>query len=292
MDAADRSSLPRRVPPSGPAARSPLPRAADDLPVIGGQFWSTLDAGLAELALELSNAERAAIDVHVRLLLAWNAHMNLTAVRDVAGIARAHVLDTLLAIPVLRRLSGGAPPSVLDLGSGAGYPGLPLAVVLPARRAALVDSITKKATFLAVAAAAAVEAQRRTGSEAGEITALAERAEDLAEEPEQRDAWDIVVARAVGSVAEVAELGLPLARRGGHVAIWKRDAGDGALRREIGRAARVVQAAGGGPPRVMSLEGADRVGLQSHCLVVITKQRPTPDRYPRPAGERRRRALT
>jgi 16S rRNA (guanine527-N7)-methyltransferase len=269
-----------------------LPRAADDLPAIGDEFWSTLEAGLAELALELSNAERAAIDAHVRLLLAWNAHINLTAVRDAAGIARAHVLDTLLAIPVLRRLSRGAPPSVLDLGSGAGYPGLPLAVVLPARRTVLVDSITKKAAFLEVVAAAAVEAQRRAGIEAGEITALAERAEDLAEEPEQRDRWDIVVARAVGSVAEVAELGLPLARRRGHVAIWKRDAGDGALQREIGRATRVVQAAGGGPPRLMSLEGADRVGLGGHCLVVITKQRPTPDRYPRPAGERRRRALT
>lgn len=255
-------------------------------------FWSTLDAGLAALDFELAGAARAAIDAHARLLVAWNSHINLTALRDPAGIARGHLLDSLIAVPVLRRLTGGRPPSLLDLGSGAGYPGLPLSIALPARRSALVDSVGKKAAFLGAAISAVARAMRDAGEEPPEILVEAERAEDLADEPDHRGGWDLVVARAVGSVAEVAELGLPLAKRGGHVVAWKHDAGDGTLRRELHQAARVVQAAGGATARPVPLDRAAEVGLTGHCLVVISKRNPTPDRYPRPAGERRRRALT
>jgi 16S rRNA (guanine527-N7)-methyltransferase len=126
------------------------------------------------------------------------------------------------------------------------------------------------------------------------IEALAERAEDLADEPDQRESWDLVVARALGTVAECAELGLPLARRGGHVVMWKRASDDPAresLDVEINHARRIVQAAGGGAIRVVALEAGGRVGLPGSCLVVVRKIRPTPDRYPRPPGERRRGTL-
>ncbi len=208
------------------------------------------------------------------------------------------MLDSLVALPALRRLvarGGGAAasprPSILDLGSGAGYPGLPLALALPARRAALVDSIAKKAAFLQVAAGAAADALRAAGAEPPEIVAVAKRAEDLADEPEQRAGWDLVLARAVGSLAEVAELGLPLVRLGGHVVAWKRDGGDGALQRETAQASRIVQATGGGQARIVRLPAAERLGLIGHCLVIVEKRRPTPDRFPRSAGERRRGAL-
>ena len=86
---------------------------------------------------------------HVRLLVAWNAQINLTALRTPEQIARNHVLDSLIAQPALSRFRS---TSLLDLGSGAGFPGLPLAVVMPLKRVALVDSIGKKARFLDVAA--------------------------------------------------------------------------------------------------------------------------------------------
>ena len=283
MDEPDRSSLSRRPPPS-PAERTPLPREVDGLPPLPADFHSILDDGLAAIPLELTPPQRVAIENHVRLLLAWNVHINLSGLRTPPEIVRGHVLDALIAVPALSRMGA---TSLIDLGSGAGFPGIPLAVALPVARAALVDSITKKATFLDAAAAVVIEALGTST----EVAALAERAEDLAEEPDHRDSWDLVTARAVGTVAESAEIGLPLARRGGHVAIWKRAAGTAELRQEIQRAGRVIQAAGGAPARVVTLDVAAKVGLAGNCLVVIRKVRPTPDRYPRPPGERRRAAL-
>jgi 16S rRNA (guanine527-N7)-methyltransferase len=277
MDVTDRSSLPRR----------PLPRNVDELPPIPPDFSAVLDAAQPELGYDLSPTQRTVIEDHARLLLAWNESINLSGLRTPTEVARGHVLDALVAVPVLRQIARGH-LTLLDMGSGGGYPGLPLAVALPAQRAALVDSIAKKAAFLEAAAALA---SAETGID---ITSLNERAEDLAEEPDQRAAWDLVVARAVGSVAECAELGLPLARRNGHVIVWKRASDDPARRAldaEIANARRIVQAAGGAGIRVVELPSRERVGLRGSLLVVIRKGRPTPARFPRSPGERKRGAL-
>lgn len=294
----DRSSLPRRTTllPFLDHTRTPLPDSADGLPPLDDRFWRTLDDGLSTLRLTLTAGARAAIDAHVRLLEAWNAQINLTALRTPEQVARGHVLDSLLAVVTLRRLASagrgrGGPITMIDLGSGGGFPGLPLAAVLPVSRALLVDSVGKKGRFLAVAAAAASRSLQEAGETAPELGAAAERAEDLADEPEHRGGWDVVLARAIGSVAEVVELGLPLCRPGGHVVAWKIDSAGGSLQRELGQAARVTQAAGGGRLRIESLAHAADVGLAGHCLVVVEKRRPTPDRYPRPAAERRRSPL-
>ena len=281
----DRSPLPRRF---------SLPEAADELPALPVEFWRVVDAGLAEIPLDLAPPARDAIERHVRLLISWNEAINLTALRTPEQVARNHVVDSLLAVPTLLRLVGSRPRrgphmSLIDLGSGGGFPGLPIAAVVRPARVCLVDSIGKKARFLGVAAAAVADALAATWDGGGApIEALAERAEDLADDPDHRERWDIVVARAVGTVAEVAELGLPLGRVRGHVVAWKRDAGDGSLAAEVADARRISQACGGGPPRLLPLPAAARVGLPGHCLVVIEKRRPTPDRYPRPARERRR----
>jgi 16S rRNA (guanine527-N7)-methyltransferase len=280
----DRSPLPRRFPL--------LPESPAGLPELPEEFWRTLDSGLGEIGLELNEPARAAIDAHVRLLLAWNEAINLTALRTPEQIARNHVLDSLVAVAALRSLASPGrapdrPAHLIDLGSGGGFPGLPLASVLPIRKVVLVDSIGKKARFLGVAAAAVSEALSTSGAEPPEIVAVPERAEDLAGEPEYRGGADLILARAVGSVAEVAELGLPLARVRGSVVIWKRDPGDGALEAEMEAARRISQACGGATPRVVGLPAADRIGLTGHCLVVIGKRRPTPERYPRSASERR-----
>ncbi len=293
MDAVDRSSLPRPTSSRGTRPdreRAPLPLDPDGLPALDESFWRIVDDGIAQIGLTLSPAVRAALDAQARLLTAWNSAINLTALRTAELVARGHVLDSLAAIPVLRTLDG-AGLSVIDIGSGAGYPGLPLAVALPARRAALVDSIGKKAAFLEVIARAAAEAMRAARDVGPEMVALKERAEDLADEADQREAWDLVTARAVGSLAEVVELCLPLARVGGHVVAWKRDAGDGALQAEIRAARQLIAEAGGSAPQRVELPGAAEVGLHGHCLVIIAKQRATPLRFPRPPGERKRAAL-
>lgn len=282
MDAHDRSSLPRRA---SPPPRAALPHAVDATAALDAIFFEVLDRGLNELALPLDAAARDAVAGHVRLLIAWNEHINLSGLRTAEQIARGHVLDALLAVGPLRNLAGNR-PSLLDLGSGGGFPGLPLAITLPTGRTALVDSIGKKAAFLEVAAAAAASVVQ--------VDVLAERAEALAEEHDQREAWDIVTARAVGSVAEVAELGLPLVRVGGHVVAWKSASSaeqSAKLRSEVADAVRLIRSVGGDIPRVVALPAAERLDLPGRCLVVIDKLRPTPDGYPRAPGERRRRPL-
>ncbi len=290
MDVADRSSLPRRS--AEGTGRQPLPTDVSALPALPAAYTSTLDHGLREIGLDLSPPQRAAIDAHVRLLVAWNEHINLSGLREPEAIARGHVLDALLAVPRLRSLQGhkGRPASLLDLGSGGGFPGIPLAVAMPARRAALVDSIAKKAAFLE-AAARVVNQELNAVPDPPALEVFAERAEDLADDPDHREGWDLVLARAVGTVAECAELGLPLVRRGGSVAIWKRaseDAIRAALIAEIQDARRIVQAAGGAGMQLNELEPGGRVGLSGSCLVIIRKARPSPDRYPRSPGERHR----
>jgi 16S rRNA (guanine527-N7)-methyltransferase len=262
----------------------------DALPALDDEFWSVVNAGLADIELELSDPARSAIDAQVRLLRAWNAAINLTALRTLEQIARGHVLDSLLAIPKLRSLAGDG-SSLIDIGSGGGFPGLPLALALPAGRAALVDSIGKKAAFLEVAALAAARAASAAGGAPPDLVALAERAEDLADEADHRETWDVVVFRAVGSVAESAELGLPLTRRGGSVVIWKRNPGDGSLSDEVEAAVPIARACGGRGPLIVELPAAAHLGLEGHCLVIVEKQRSTPARYPRPVGERRRSAI-
>ena len=278
--------------------RPALPTDAADLPDLGAGYASSLADGLTSLGLTLAGAAHAAIDAQARLLLAWNQHINLTAIRTPEGIARLHILDSLSAVPVLRKRLSDA-PAVLDLGSGGGYPGLPLAVALPAARLTFVDSVAKKTRFLEVVADAAREAF--SGKEAGDqpdvlaLEVITARAEQLAAGA-LRESWDVVTVRAVGTLAEVAELGLPLLRRGGLLVCWKRQAvalaavrtADLGLGQEIEDARGLVTQLGGEPVEVVPVEGACLAG---HRLVLVRKAHPTPRRFPRLPAERRRRLL-
>lgn len=273
------------MPGSRPAAAPPragLPTDPATVPPIDPGFMVTLASGLAELGLSLDTAILDAFAAQARLLAVWAGAINLTAIRDPAQVARLHVLDSLAAVPVLREVAG-AGASLLDLGSGAGYPGIPLALALPAGRAMVVDSVAKKVRFLAVAIDAVTSSLASAGLPVPALVARTARAEDLAAQPGQRGSWDLVTARAVGSLTEVLELGLPLAVRGGHVVAWKREHPDARLALEVADAAVIGRAAGGGTPRVVDAGLRD---LPGHRLVVVRKERDTPARYPRPPAER------
>jgi len=222
----------------------------------------------------LSAAGLAAIDGHVRLLLAWTESINLTAIRDPAGVALLHVVDSLAAVPALR---ARGVRRLLDLGSGGGFPGLPLAVALDAERTLLVDSVGKKVRFLETVA-------RALGLE-DRVAAEAVRAEALAHDPRDREAWPAVTARAVASLAELVEVGLPLVAPGGVLVAWKR----APIEDELDAAGPALDALRAG--RVVVLE-AGVPGLDDHRLVVIARGGPIPARFPRDPAERRRRPLS
>jgi len=253
--------------------REPLPTRVCELPDLPPEYAATLDAGLAALGAAPAPEARPGIDDHVRLLLAWTEAINLTAIRDPAAVAREHVLDSLSALDLLR--SRGI-DELLDLGSGGGYPGLPLALALPAHRALLVESVGKKARFLETAVAA-VGAQEWVG-------VATTRAETLAADRRQRERWQAVVARAVAPLADLLELALPLTRIGGVLIAWKRLP----LAEELERAGPALAVLGGGRLEVVPTMLA---GLEDHVLVVVAKIRATPPGYPRLPAERRRRPL-
>ncbi|HET7726003.1 MAG TPA: 16S rRNA (guanine(527)-N(7))-methyltransferase RsmG [Candidatus Limnocylindrales bacterium] len=233
--------------------RGPLPTRVQDLDPLPDSYHRAVDTGLAELGLRLAAEARRAIDDHVRLLLAWTAAINLTAIREPEAAARLHVLDSLAAVPVLRQRGIDR---FLDLGSGGGYPGLPLAAALPAD-ALLVEAVGKKARFLEVAATAA--------GLADQVDVAALRAEQLARDPAHAGRWPIVTARAVAALPRLVELALPLLEPGGALVAWKR----GDLRGEIEAARPVVRALGANAPEVLPVAVT---GLGQHCLVIVERR--------------------
>jgi 16S rRNA (guanine527-N7)-methyltransferase len=246
-----------------------------DVPELPAAAASALDEGLALLGLgDLPPDARLALDGHLRLLLAWTGAINLTAIRDPVEAVRRHILDSLTALPLLRERGIDA---LVDIGSGGGYPGLPLAAVLPTRRTLLVDSVAKKVRFLEVAVAAV----ELTGS----VEAFTGRAEDLAADYRHRERWPAVVVRAVGDLTELAELALPLLRPDGVLIAWKR----ADVQAELDAAESAIAFLGGSPATIAAVD--PRLGLDAHVLVLTTKIGPTPTGYPRDPAERKRRPL-
>ncbi len=254
--------------------REPLPTRVQDTPRLPASYDDALGRGLADLRLDRElgpgSAAKAAVDGHVRLLLAWTRHINLTAIREPADVATGHVIDSLSALPWLR--DHGA-ERVLDLGSGGGYPGLPLAATLPAATFCLVEPIAKKARFLGTA----VEAIGL----AGRVTVLAARAEALAADSGHRETWSVVTARAVASTADLVELSFPLLAPSGSLVAWKR----GDLSTELTAARRAMDALGGGTLEVHHIAVA---GLTGHQLAIVTRTGVVPESYPRDPSARRR----
>ena len=264
-----RSGRAQPLPTRSPAPeRDPLPDDAATLPPLPVAVRELIEAGCAAWGLTLDGPMLAALDAHARLLLAWTGSINLTSVRDPERLAVAHILDSLSAVPLVRRWVGSA-PRLADIGSGGGYPGLPLAVVLPASRAVLIESVGKKARFLDVAAAAVTRALGGDGATPA-LEVERRRAEALAGPGGRRASFDLVTVRAVGSLARIAELGLPLLRAGGLLVAWKREGGDGALHAEVDAARATIARLGGAPPRVERIRLPRGIaGLEGHRLVLV-----------------------
>ncbi|MDO8485807.1 MAG: 16S rRNA (guanine(527)-N(7))-methyltransferase RsmG [Candidatus Limnocylindrales bacterium] len=250
--------------------REPLPTRVEQTAPLPPGYDDALEAGLAALRLRLTPGARAAIGAHVRLLLAWTTAINLTAIRDPAAVALEHVVDSLTAVPILRERGVDR---FLDLGSGGGYPGLPIAAALPAARAVLLEPIRKKSAFLSTVATAV--------GLGATVQAAPVRAEALAADARHRGQWPAVTARAVASLGELVELAFPILEPGGMLVAWKR----GDLEREWAGGERAMAAMGGG---TLELHPVEVPGLDGHCLVVATARDAAPADYPRDPGVRKR----
>jgi 16S rRNA (guanine527-N7)-methyltransferase len=237
------------------------PNAADDL--------APLAAGAAALGVPLGAPQLDRFARYRTLLLDWNARVNLTAITDPQEVVTRHFLDSLTclaALPASAREGGSA---LLDVGSGAGFPGLALAIACPHWHVTLLEATGKKVRFLEAVIAALGLLNTR---------ALAGRAEELARQPGQRGVYDIVTARAVAALPTLLEYGCPFARPGGRLVLPKK----GDLAAELATGARVAKLLGArllDPVPVTVPPLAD-----GRVLVLARQERPCPPRYPRPQG--------
>ena len=219
----------------------------------------------ALLNLELTPEQLAAFDAYARLLTEWNERFNLTAIKDSAGIQVKHFLDSL---SVLKALPCG-PARVIDVGAGAGFPGLPLKIVCPALELTLVEATGKKVTFCQ----AVVDALRLPG-----VTVVKARAEEVGQDPAHRERYAWAIARAVAEMPVLLEYLLPLVKVGGHTLAQK---GENAPA-ETQTAEAAARRLGG---RHQDLVPIQLPGLPSpRYLVIHAKTTPTPKEFPRRPG--------
>jgi 16S rRNA (guanine527-N7)-methyltransferase len=226
-----------------------------------------LRRALAAIGLALEPEALDTISAHAQLVVAANRYLNLTRITDPEELAVRHVADCLaclLALPSDEALS------LIDVGSGAGYPGIVLAAARPAWRVTLVESARKKATFLESAVHELGLAER--------VTVLCARAEEAGQDRAHRERHDAAVARAVAPLPVLAEYLLPLVRRGG-VALAMRGH---AAADEVAAAAGAIALLGGEGIQMLPYE---LPGLDApRHLVVLKKRRATPALYPRRPG--------
>lgn len=201
---------------------------------------------------------------YLDLLLSWNQRFNLTSVTEPSAVVLRHFIDSLLPISVWPAV----PQRLLDIGSGAGFPALPIKIVLPTIQMTLLEAVGKKAGFLQhVTATLALPSTR----------VLSARVEDVARQSSERTAYQMVTARAVAELRVLIEYAMPLLTVGGHLLALKGPD----PQPEIDAAQPALQQLGAAISAVHSLT-VD--GLPPRTLVVVRKQSPTPSRFPRPAG--------
>ena len=228
-----------------------------------------LDIGAKRLGLELNQRQLEQFHTYYQELVDWNKRINLTRITDYEEVQIKHFLDSLTVALVWPKLTPGADLRLIDVGTGAGIPGIPLKIVFPDIKLVLLDSVAKKAAFLH-------HLNHKLGLDDVEI--VVGRAEEVAHEAPYRETFDIVLSRGVAPLATLVELTLPFCTIGGSFIAQKK----GAIDQEISQASKAIGLLGG------RLREVKRVNLEEFTderqLVIIDKVSPTPQLYPRRPG--------
>ena len=237
-----------------------------------------LSEGAARLGFNLGAREIGLFQRYYEMLVDWNRRVNLTAITDYEGVQVRHFVDSLTVGAALLEELGKkgerptAPPhgfAIADVGTGAGFPGVPLKTVWPQIKLMVNDSIGKKTAFLDTLAEA-------LGLR--DVEVVTARAEDLGQKKLYRERYDAVTARAVASLPVLCEYCLPLAKIGGFFLAPKK----GDISQELEGAGRAASLLGGDRPRLHSFRLPGEEG--ERYVVVIRKVRATPPGYPRRVG--------
>jgi 16S rRNA (guanine527-N7)-methyltransferase len=216
--------------------------------------------------VHLSGRQVLALLTYEKELLEWNQKFNLTAIRDAESIRTKHFLDSFSCVLAWK---ASPPNQLIDVGTGAGFPGIPLKVLYPSLKLTLVESVGKKAMFCQ-------HIVRVLGLEHVEV--IQARAEDLGQDPRHREKYDWAIARAVANLNVLSEYLIPLVKLGGTVLAQKGESGPA----EAQSAEEAMKLLGG---KLKQLIPVNLPGVaDDRYLVVVEKVAATPPRYPRKPG--------
>lgn len=232
-----------------------------------------LSEALKSLGIEPSHEMMEKFELYMERVLEWNERVNLTAIRDRDAFVEKHFIDSVCCVSDSRWSEAA---SVIDVGTGAGFPGLPLAIVSPEKEFLLIDSLNKRIRILdGIIAELGLK----------NVSALHGRAEELARQKKYREKFDVCVSRAVSHLSVLAEYCLPFIREGGRLIAYKGPDADA----EVGDAASALSVLGGSVEEI-SATCMENYGV-NHRIVFIRKVKKTPASYPRKAGTPERSPL-
>lgn len=234
---------------------------------------STLIEGVEELNIKLTEDQLNEFKKYKELLLEWNEKINITAITDEKEVDVKHFLDSLT--PNLTKLFDGK-KSVIDVGTGGGFPGLPLKILNKDLEVTLLDSLNKRIIFLKEV----IDSLNLQG-----IEAIHGRAEELARTEEYREMYDVCISRAVASLDTLSEYCLPFVKKNGYFIAMKGPQ----VEEEVELSRKAIDKLGGKMLRV------EKIGIPCsdiyHSLVVIKKINETLPKYPRGAGKPKKSPL-
>ena len=231
-------------------------------------FEILMDEGCAELSLTLTETQKEQFYQYYEMLIEWNKVMNLTAITELSEVVTKHFVDSLLLVKVLKDIDQ-KPYHVVDVGTGAGFPGIPLKIAFPNLQITLLDSLNKRVGFLN-------EVIKALGLT--DITAVHGRAEDFGRDAKHREQYDLCVSRAVANMSTLSEYCLPLVKKDGLFIPYK----SGKVVEEAKQAESAVKKLGGEMNPVIThiLPGTD----VERTFIPVKKVGITAKKYPRKAG--------
>lgn len=229
---------------------------------------SVLEKGCRELGIELSEKQKNQFVQYYELLVEWNKVMNLTGITQWEEVQMKHFVDSL---SIMKGMDMSQIHTLIDVGTGAGFPGVPLKIAFPHIQVTLLDSLNKRLKFLQ-------EVIDQLGLEG--IETVHGRAEDVAKKSEYRDTFDLSVSRAVSRLCSLSEYCLPYVRQGGYFVSYKA----GKAAEEVPESKKAIFILGGELEKVVEFSLEDEAENMDRSLVVIKKVKATPKKYPRKAG--------
>lgn len=232
--------------------------------VMGQNLEALLTAGAEKFGIRLDDPAAAAFMEYKRILLEWNEKVNLTAIVEDREVITKHFVDSLSIAPFLKGVN-----NIIDVGTGAGFPGVPLKIALPSLEVVLLDSLEKRVSFLNTV----ISSLQLKG-----ITAVHSRAEDAGLSPKHREKFDAAAARAVAALPVLLEYCLPFVKPGGIFIAMK-----GSNTGEVAESKRALDILGGKIEEVKEFTLPD--SDMDRNIIIVRKFRQTPAKYPRKAGK-------